>query len=203
MSSKCRRQELCGGTGGYSGRFSDKNTGFPNIFSHWNALNYEEETIVSEDAKFTEQECHRKFAAGLFNYTWKLLEKTGRSEDENEEMIQAAYASCYHWRHVGAPVNQARGEWMISHVLIMLGRGSESLHHARRSLAICDTHNFGDFDRAYACEAMARASAAVGNKADFEKYHRLATEAASAIKEEEDRELFTRDLQSGPWFGMN
>ena len=39
-------------------------------------------------------------------------------------MVRAAYASAYHWcRAAGrTPANEARGEWMLSHVHAVLGR---------------------------------------------------------------------------------
>src|SRR5205085_2370588 len=101
----------------------------------------------------------RRLAASLFNHVWTLLERDSRTEEEDDEMIHAAHASRHHWGAVGAPVNLARGEWQCSRVYAVLGRGEPALWHARRCLELCDRHSIGDFDLAFAYEALARAHA--------------------------------------------
>ena len=60
------------------------------------------------------------------------------------------------------PANEARGEWMLSHVHAVLGRADLAQHHAERCVAVVDAADLQDFDRAYAHEALARAAAAAG-----------------------------------------
>jgi hypothetical protein len=167
-----------------------------------NNCSNQERLFMADDSKFTELECHRKFAASIFNDIWRLLGQPSRTSDEDEEMLAASYASCYHWRKVGTSLNQARGEWMISHVNVILGRGQAALHHAKRSLTICLENSYGDFDLAYAYEGLARAQAAAGDKKGFAANLKLASEAGEKIAGKEDRELFLNDLTSGPWFSM-
>ena len=100
----------------------------------------------------------RKLAASLFNHVWDLMEKKNRTIEENDRMIHAAHASRYHWAN-GEPVNLARGEWQVSRVYSIQGRSEPALYHARRSLQICKDNRIGDFDLAFAYEAIARASA--------------------------------------------
>jgi len=45
-----------------------------------------------------------------------------------------------------------------------------ALCHAKRYLEICEESNIGDFDLAYAYEAMARAYAVAGESPEAEKY---------------------------------
>ena len=157
---------------------------------------------MPEQNELSEKDWHKKFAIDIFNSIWKLLGKTFRSVEENEKMLQMAYASCYHWSIVGTAINQARGEWMISHVNIILERPDAALHHAKRSLAICEENGFGDFDIAYAYEGMARASALNSDLDNFKRYYHLADQAALQIKGEEDRKIFDGDFVSEPWFGI-
>jgi hypothetical protein len=65
-----------------------------------------------------------------------------------------------------------RGEWLVSHVYAVLGRAEPALHHARRCLEQAAT------------------------------WHARATAAGAAIADDEDREIFTGDLATGPWFGL-
>ncbi len=107
--------------------------------------------------KMTEEEkIHKQFAVDLFNATWELLDKPVRTKEENDQMIHSAHASRYHWGIVGAPVNLARGEWQLARVYTVLNRPEPAHYHALRSLEICLAHKIGDFDLAYAYEALAR-----------------------------------------------
>jgi hypothetical protein len=109
-------------------------------------------------------------------------------------MIHAAHASRYHWGNVGEPVNVARGEWQCSRVYAVLGRAEPAIWHGRRCLEICEQHRIGDFDLAYAYEALARGHAVAGDSEAATRYKRLAEEAGQAIAEEDDREFFAEDM---------
>jgi hypothetical protein len=140
----------------------------------------------------------RAVAVGLFNYVWTLLEKPDRTGREDDLMAHAAHASRLHWEEIGEPVNHARGEWQISRVYATLGRAEPALHHARRCLEICEEHGIGDFDLAYAYEALSRAHAAAGEGDAVERYAALARQAGERIEEDDDRELFVADLATLP-----
>jgi DNA-binding transcriptional MerR regulator len=141
-----------------------------------------------------DRDAHRALAVELFNHTWTLLELPERSQEQVDEMIHAAHASRYHWSHSGEPVNLARGEWQCSRVYAVLGRAEPALWHARRCLDICEAHGIGDFDIAFAYEAMARASRVAGDHGEAERWLARAREATTGVAEEEDRELLAGDL---------
>jgi len=148
-----------------------------------------------------EAEMHRKLAAELFNRTWELLDKKKRIREEDDLIIHTAHASRYHWGEVvaaGAPgtglMNIERGEWQISRVYSVLGMAESALYHARRCLDICKKNTIGDFDMAFAYEALARAHALKGSKDEANKYLLLAKSAGDAIKEDGDRKYFLGEL---------
>lgn len=155
------------------------------------------ETPVTDDEKSGE----KKLGKELNNLVWQLLQKD-RTEEDDQRMIHAAHASCYHWSIGGTVVNISRGEWLISHAYAVLGRSEPALHHARRCFQICKENEIGDFDIAYAYEGLARALAAAGQKAEADRQLVLAREAGGRIAEEEDRDMFFQDLKSGPWYGL-
>ena len=140
----------------------------------------------------------RRLAVELFNHTWMLLEKPDRSERETDLMVHAAHASRFLWEDIGDPVNHARGEWQISRVYATVGRAEPALHHAVRCLELCEEHGIGDFDLAYAYEALARAHAVAGERETARRYEERAREAATRIAEDDDRELLLRDLVTIP-----
>ena len=136
----------------------------------------------------------RETASHLFNYTWTLLEKD-RSPEEDELMVHAAHAARLHWWPIAEPVNHARGEWQLARVYAVLGRPEPALHHARRSLDICEENGIGDFDLAFAYEALARAHAIAGDADESARFGALAREAAEGISEQDDQELVLNDLE--------
>ncbi len=136
----------------------------------------------------------RKLGVDLFNHTWTLLELEQRTPEQVDEMIHAAHASAHHWRNVGKPENFARSEWQCSRVYTVIGQGEPALWHARRCLEICEQHGIGDWDLAYAYEALARAHGVAGDPVQAAHCKALAEQAGEAISEDEDREHFRKDL---------
>jgi hypothetical protein len=159
---------------------------------------------VSEEKTYTEQEAHRHFAARLNGEVWTLLGKPDRSQAEDELMIHTAHASCCHWLKVGTGVHHQRAEWMIARVYSELELGEAALRHAHRCQELTQEHAdlMEDFDRAYAQEALARAHAVAGNRAEALEHLQLAEEAGQAIADEESQKLFVGDLDGGDWHGL-
>ena len=142
----------------------------------------------------------RQLAAGLYNYTWTLLEQDTRTAEEVDRMIHAAHASRLHWDAIGLPANRARGEWLCSRVYAVLGRAEPAVWHATRCLDIVDAGGDGieDWDRPAACEALARAHAVAGDSAAAEAWRARAREALTGVADAEDRELIEGDLATLP-----
>jgi DNA-binding transcriptional MerR regulator len=156
--------------------------------------------IERKDDLMTEPETmdvdHRRLGVDLFNYTWTFLEKENRTRDEDDEMLSATHASAYHWRHAeGArPENRARSEWQIARVYAVLDRGEPAIHHAQRCLDHCVENGIGDWDLAFAYEALARAHKVAANEEQFNRNLQLAREAGAKIADAEDRELLEKDV---------
>ena len=138
----------------------------------------------------------RTLAVDLFNGVWRLLETEDRTPAQDDRMLHMAHASRYHWEQVGAAVNLARGEWQCSRVYAVLGRAEPCLHHARRVLELCEEHGIGDWDLAFAHEALARGHAVAGDEASAQA--EIARALAVDIADPEDRELLLADLATIP-----
>ena len=148
----------------------------------------------AEPGQVIDAEEHRRLAAQLFNYVWTLMRRTDRDADADAEMVHAAHASRWHWSQVGGPEHAARGEWQCSRVYTVLGRAEPALFHAARVLDICQRHGIGDWDLAFAYEALARAHACAGDAAETARYLEQARAAAADITEDEDRAFLLEDL---------
>lgn len=140
----------------------------------------------------------RALAVSLFNGVWDLMGTENRSTADDDRMLHMAHASRYHWGQVGAPENLARGEWQCSRVYAVLRRPEPCLHHATRVLELCREHGIGDWDLAFAYEAIARAHAIAGDAALAREFTEQAIAAAADIADDEDRELVLSDLESIP-----
>lgn len=158
---------------------------------------------MAERTEFTDdQKMHHYMGIEMNIQTWNLLGKDDRNEQDDARMVNFAKASLYHWRNSPKyqPVNEQRGQWMISRVYAVLRKGDDSLTYAEETMRLTEEHDLKDFDLAYAFEALARAYAANGNKASCLEYFQKAKEAGDLIEKVEDKKYFDSDLESGPWF---
>jgi hypothetical protein len=107
---------------------------------------------MSDKETFSEAEAHRHFAIRFNSMTWNLLDKAGRTPEEDEWMLYSAIASCRHWLEAGKDLHHERGEWLIARVYAVLGLDQAALRHANRCLTLTEqyTAEMVDFDRAYA-----------------------------------------------------
>jgi hypothetical protein len=140
---------------------------------------------------------HRSLGVALYNSSWALLEKPDRTTDEEDELLHHAHTSAYHWLKAPEcePKNRARAEWLCSRVYSVLGRAEPALHHARRSLELCEQHtdNVEDWDLAFAYEALARASRVAGLRDEARGYEQRGRELADQIADPEDKEIVLKD----------
>jgi hypothetical protein len=145
-----------------------------------------------------DQDTQRRWAIDLFNRVWALLDQPDRTPDDDAAMVHAAHTSAFHWSQVGEPVNLVRGEWQCSRVYAVLGRPEPALFHARRALALCEQHGIGDFDLAFAYEALARANGVAGEDGEARRWVAQAKAASADIAEDDDRQLVLADLETVP-----
>jgi ubiquinone/menaquinone biosynthesis C-methylase UbiE len=83
-------------------------------------------------------------------------------------------------------------------VYAVLGRSEPALWHARKVLDICEQEGIGDWDLAFAHEALARAHAVAGDADEAKRWLEQARNAAAEIAADEDRELVLADLETIP-----
>jgi hypothetical protein len=137
---------------------------------------------------------HRRLGVDLFNHAWTFLVRDDRTPDEDDAMIHAAYASRYHWSVASQEAKHAaRGEWQLSRVFAVLGRGEPAVYHARRCLDWCGRGEVEDWDVAFAYEALARAHRVAGDAEEADRFKALARAAGDEIADAGDREHFDED----------
>ena len=160
---------------------------------------------MAEIEKFTLGEAHTKFARWSNGRAWELLDKPSRTAEEDDEMVETAHASIYHWRAVGTALHIQRGKWLLAHVYGRLKNEGLSLKYANDCLSMTMAHKaeLKDFDIAYAYEGMARSLALNKQMDEARKYHDMAQSAGEQIANEEDRKTFANDFNSGDWYGIS
>ena len=138
----------------------------------------------------------RQLGVDLFNKTWTLLGKEGRTREADDELLHCAHASAYHWQQVGTQANRARSEWQCSRVNAVLGLAEAALRHAYRCLELVEgaPAEMEQFDLPAAYEALARAHAVAGEAAEAKRYLELGRAAAAGIEDADDRALVEADL---------
>lgn len=142
----------------------------------------------------TTPESHRRLGIEANTSIWALLELTGRTEDESEDLLGRTYASSYHWRRAQgfSPENLARAEYLIGKAWLSLGQTDLALRYGDRVLATCETAGLRDFDLAYAHELRARCLRALGRDPEAEQAWSRAI--SITIAEEDDREIIEQDF---------
>jgi hypothetical protein len=155
---------------------------------------------TSHPAPELSPEAHRSLGAGLFNRTWDLLAIEERTQEQDDDLIDTAHASAWHWRQVGTTANAARGHWLCSRVYAVLGRGEPAVHHARRATEILAGGGEGieDWDAAAAAEAMSRALGVAGDVAGAAAWRAKAVDALDDIADAEERAVIERDVETLP-----
>ena len=148
---------------------------------------------------------HEAFAKETNGEVWQLLEKPDRSPADDEQMIHAAHASCYHWHLAGTPLHHQRGEWLIARVYTVLGYREAAERHAHRCLSLTETHRdlMQDFDLAFAHELAARTAALAEDRPRATEFIGKARAAGLGIADAEDRKVFFDDFFLYPWFGVD
>lgn len=126
------------------------------------------------------------------------MRRADRDAADDDRMLHLAHASRHHWGNVGTAANFARGEWLCSRVYSVLGRSEPAHHHAQRVLDICRENGIGDWDLAFAYEALARAAAVAGDDDAVFAHTEQALAAAKDIADDDDRKLLLDDLATIP-----
>jgi hypothetical protein len=130
----------------------------------------------------------KEIATQLFNRCWELLEKT-RDQDDDVELLTAAFSSRYHWLSVGDNDTRIISDWMVARAAAALGDGELALLFAKRAHARAQDSEVPDWLSASTAEGVARAFAVTGDVAEFNNWSALTARLISAIADLEDQSL--------------
>lgn len=143
-------------------------------------------------------EWHRRFGGEAFSAAWAQIENEQRTPDDDLQMLPAAAASRWHKDYLGEPERSWLGDWQVAHVAALLGVGQLALAFARRSLAAAEAAGRTGWRLASAHEAMARASAIVGDAEDHRGHLDAARAALAEEPDERDRAIIAGQIATVP-----
>lgn len=151
--------------------------------------------VSTGDAPDAAASAHRAFAAAAFNGAWELIDTPQRTPAQSRDMLTLAFAARWHWGEVGTPENVAISDWQVAHVASLAGEARLALAFAQAAYDAARADGMPDWLRASTAEGMARAAAAAGEGASYEKF---ADEARGLLSEldDEDRALIESQLAS-------
>jgi hypothetical protein len=137
---------------------------------------------------------HKFFSTNCFNAAWELIDKKGRTPEDDEQMIQRCLASIWHWsqREDCTKQSMSIGYWQASRVYAVIGQAD----NARRYGQLCLNNSAGEppFYQAYAYEALARAESVAGNSEKMKEYRQKAYDLAENIVDAKAKKYVTDDL---------
>jgi hypothetical protein len=141
---------------------------------------------------------HRWHAIECNNLAWELSCLPKRSPIQDEEMLNAAHASAFHWAQVGTELNHARAKMLLGQVYAVLEQGNTALHYAQQSYDYLTTHEPPDWEIAFAHAILAHAAFATRDHRLHQQHYAKAKELGAAIKDSEDREIFFKTFNTIP-----
>ena len=140
---------------------------------------------------------HRGCAAICNNRAWELslLEA---SPARDEEMLQAAYASAWHWSQIGNELHWARAAVLLAEVHALLGHGEQAWVYAERVRSFFAQVQAPDWEAALVLAIHAHAAFASGRAEEHRASYERATIALQAIADEEERRIVSRTFAIVP-----
>jgi len=153
---------------------------------------------MAQDPEFDLEKAHRYFSAHCFNSAWALIDKTDRTPEEAEAMIQLGMASLYHWsqRPDVTDENHSIGYWQLARIYTLLGQVENARHYAGLTLKYAECEGVANFALGYAYEALARVEATAGDKVQMETYLAKANQVAAGMTDLESKEMLLSDLDT-------
>ena len=143
---------------------------------------------------------HKFHANEASKQTWDLA-VIDRTPQQNEEMLTAAHAAAYHWRHIGSAQHLARTSMLLAKVHALLGLGNTAWLYAEEMKAFfLNEPNIPDWEIAFTYAIHAHAASVAGHHEAHHESYLLAKAAIEAITDPEDRTIVqaTFDLVPQP-----
>jgi hypothetical protein len=140
---------------------------------------------------------HRRFAAASNNRAWDLSVQN-RSAAEDQEMLNAAHASAWHWQKAGTELNRMRATILLAEVHSLLGYGQSALAYAEEMREYFLRVGAPDWETAFVHVVHAHASSAAGEAVKHRASYESAVAALGNISSEKERHIVASTFSHVP-----
>jgi hypothetical protein len=137
---------------------------------------------------------HRAMAAATFNRCWELLETAERTNDQNRELLTAAFTSRYHWSTIGGDEQLITSDWMVSRAAGAVGEARLSVAYAKLANEAAEQATVPDWLLASTAEGLARAWRTAGDVNQSREWAARAAALVQGIEDDESRGLIAGQL---------
>jgi hypothetical protein len=144
----------------------------------------------------------RRLASQANNRAWELAEALRRSPEEDEEMLQAAYAAMHFWKIVGNPGNRAHAALLLAHVHALLKLAKPAAYYLSKSLPYFTQTDCAPSELAFAHAIAANVASAEGNAEAHIRHYSQAHAIITQIVEPKERELLDATMRVIPAPGL-
>jgi hypothetical protein len=152
------------------------------------------------DGITTEQVAHfdHWFAAECNNLAWDLAELPPRTQQQIDNLMDAAHAAAFHWARVGTELQVARSRLLLGLAHALAGSGETALRYAREAHSHLTTDSTPDWELALIHMVLAHAARAAGDVALYRDSYRQAQQLGDAIADAGDRDIFMASFRNLP-----
>lgn len=147
---------------------------------------------------FADGAVNRAFAVAAFNRTWDLIDTSGRTAAETQEMLHLAHVSRWHWERAdgyGAK-QESVGDWLLARVYALAGDANSARRYGESSLRAASRGDLGPFFSGYGHEALARAARLAGDSDAMSQHLHEARSLAEQVADADDRKVLEADLDA-------
>jgi nicotinamide mononucleotide (NMN) deamidase PncC len=143
------------------------------------------------------QDWHKRFASSANNRAWELsvLERTA---EQNQEMLDVAHASAWHWSAIGTELNRMRANMLLAEVHALVGFGTTALRYAEEMRSYFVGRETADWELAFTHVIHAHAASAAGAVDTHRVAYGKALAAIKTIADEEDRTIVNKTFSHVP-----
>lgn len=139
---------------------------------------------------------HRYMAVEANNLAWQLS-IAERTPEEDQEMLNAAHASAWHWSIVGTELNHMRATMLLAEVHALCGIGQTAYAYARRMFGYFSSRETEAWELAFAYAIHARAAFVAGHIDDYRASYAHAVELIRTLSDV-DRPIVELTFKSIP-----
>jgi hypothetical protein len=142
---------------------------------------------------------HRELAIGYFNAAWTLIDTPDRTTEQTHELLTLTFASRQHWVEAGGDDSKlAIADWQIAHAASLVGLPELALRFAQAAVTRTVAGDLPLWMHASAHEGLARAYAAAGDRAGYEREADVTRTLLESVTDAEDREIVESQLANIP-----